>query len=305
MTQPVNPFAAAVPQQAEPPVQQPAAPPANPYAQQAVPAPVQAYAPQQQPAPAPSPFGAAVPQQQAPATTYGTGPVAQTIPQYGAPQQQVQQWAGTAQYAPQAPIQQAPAPVQQQWQAPAAPPVGPPPAFGQATAAPAPVIGGATGAKLADMYSRLVIMFPLAVERVPRNPKYISDEDRAKGNTHEDKMTTTVIVLDSGPGTPPGQGVIDWGGNPHELGGLPHTNRDSLPYVRKGMWINQTRLVSQGRGLIPVNGSPATPMVGRLAKTGPESKAPWYLVGATEAELAVANQYLQAVAAGHLPHPLA
>lgn len=293
-----NPFAAAVPQQqAEPPVQQPAAPPANPYAAQAAPAPVQAYAaPQQfapQQAPAGNPFGAAVPQQ---------APPAPAQPQYGAPQQQVQQWAGTQQYATPGPVQQAPQ--AQQWQAPAAP-AGPPPAFGQAAAAPPPVVGGGTGAKLAAMYSRLVIMFPLAIERVPRNPQYVTAEQRAKGNLEEDKMTATVIVLDSGPGTPVGQGTISWGGNPHELGGVPHTNHDPLPYVRKGMWITQTRLVSQGRGLIPVNGSPATPMVGRLAKTGPESNAPWYLVGATEAELAVANQYLQAVAAGHLPHPLA
>lgn len=289
-----NPFAAAVPQQAEPAVQSPAAAP-NPYAQQAAPAPVQAYPPQQQAPQQGNPFGAAVPQQQ------WAAPAAPVAP-YGAPQQQVQQWAGTQQYAPPAPVQQAPP--AHQWQ-PAATTAGPPPAFGQAAAAPPPVVGGAAGAKLAAMYSRLVIMFPLAVERVPRNPQYISPEDRAKGNVEEDKMTATVVVLDSGPGTPPGQGFIEWGGNPHELGGSPHTDRDPLPYVRKGMWITQTRLVSQGRGLIPVGGAPATPMVGRLAKTGPERNAPWYLVAANADELAVANQYLQAVAAGHLPHPLA
>lgn len=288
MSQP-NPFAAATPQQqAEQPVQ---APPANPYAQAA---PVQAYAP---PAAAPSPFGPAVPQQQA------SPPAPAAQPQYGAPQQQVQQWAGTPQYAPQAPAQQAPP--AQQWQAPAAPAAGPPPSFGPATSAPAPVVGGGAGPDLPAMYSRLVIMFPLAIERVPRNPKYITPEQRAKGNVEEDRMTATVIVLDNGPGTPPGQGVLSWGGNPHAMGGSPHTNHDPLPYVRKGMWISQTRLVSQGRGLIPAGGSPATPMVGRLARTGPENNAPWYLVGATPAELAIADQYLQAVAAGHLPHPLA
>lgn len=202
----------------------------------------------------------------------------------------------------------APAPVQQ-WQQPAAPvappaPQAPPQAFGRLASAPAPVVGEGRGAGLADMYGRLVIMFPLAIENVPRNAQFVTAEDRAQGNVNQDRLTATIVVLDSGPGTPPG-GFIDWGGKPYAPGGAPHDKRDALPYVRKGMWINQSRLISQCRASVPSPGQPSSPVVGRVSKTGPEHNAPWYLIGASDAEVQLAQTYLNLVQQGQYPHPLA
>ncbi len=294
MTQP-NPFAATVPtndpqQQANPFGQQPAAPaqPAqgtpNPFGapQGQPPAPAQAYAPAQ---PAPQPY----------APPAGGNPFgAPAAPAYAPP-------APQQQYAPAAPVQQ-----YAQQQAPA----GSPPQLGQVAAAPAPVAGGGRGAKLADMYGRLVIAFPHSLKRVPRRPEHITAEQRAAGNIDQDQMTVTFVVLDSGPGTPPGTGFIDFGGAPHALPPTAHTDREALPYVRKGMWINQSRLIGQLRDFMPggplagPNGAPGM-VCGRLVKTGPESNAPWFLTTAEPAELTTAGQYLALVAQSRYPHPLA
>lgn len=241
----------------------------NPFAQ-AAPAPAAPAAPA-------NPFGGGVPA--APAQPYGSG-----------------QWQGQ-QAAPAAPAPQA-APV-----AAAAPPVLDPNALGAAAPPPASY---AKGPELADMYSRLVLIFPLSLEiGVPRNPKFISEADRLKGNTTQDRLTATLVILDSGPGTPPG-GMISWGGNPHALGGSPHTNHDPLPYVVKGKWISQSKLVAQCKPFLPqAPGAPAGMVAGRLAKEGPEANAPWYLVAATDAELDLARTYLRLVGQGQYPHPLA
>lgn len=290
MTQP-NPFAATVPTNTQ---QQ-----ANPFGQQPAPAAAAAPAPQQAPA---NPFGA----QQQPAAA----------PQAYAPAQQgyaPQQYAAPAAYAPPAAVPAAYAPPQQ-YAAPAPvaqqAPAGPPPQLGQVAAAPAPVAGGGRGAKLPDMYGRLVIAFPHSLKRVPRRPEHITAEQRAAGNIDQDQMTVTFVVLDSGPGTAPGTGFIDFGGAPHALPPTPHTDREMLPYVRKGMWINQSRLIGQLRDFMP-GGSMAGPggapgmVCGRLVKTGPESNAPWFLTTATPEELTTAGQYLAIVAEGRYPHPLA
>lgn len=243
----------------------------------------------------PNPFAPAVPaepQQQAPAP--GANPFAPVTPAApAAPAVAPVQWHQPA----------APAPAQQ-WQQPTAPAhAGPPPIIGQLASAPAPVVGEGRGANLADMYGRLVILFPLSIDRVPRNAQYITAEQRAQGNVDQDRLTATVVVLDSGPGTPPG-GFIDWGGKPYTPGGAPHDKRDALPYVRKGMWINQSRLISQCRNSIPAPGQPSSPVVGRVTKTGPEHNAPWYLIGATDAEVQLAQTYLNLVQQGQYPHPL-
>lgn len=304
MTQP-NPFAPTVPAAAE---QQP-----NPFGQQpAAPAAVQQYAPpaQQQPA-AVNPFGA--PQGQPPAPAQAYAPAQPVAPQQYAPPAGGNPFAPQQQYAAPAPgaVQAyAPpaAPVQQyapQQQAPAAPPQ-----LGTLAAAPPPVAGGGRGPKLPDMYGRLVIAFPHSLKRVPRRPEHITAEQRAAGNVDQDQMTVTFVVLDSGPGTPPGTGFIDFGGAPHALPPTPHTDREMLPYIRKGMWINQSRLIGQLRDFMPgaansgPHGSPGM-VCGRLVKTGPESNAPWFLTTATAEELTTAGQYLSLVAEGRYPHPLA
>lgn len=278
-----NPFAPHVPAAEQAPAQQ-APQTGNPFAQQA-PAPQQ-YAPVQQ-APAPAggnPFA----QQQAPQAPAGP---------YGAPQQQVQQWAGTAQYAPQAPAQQAPV---QQYAAPA--PAGPLPQLGAVNAAPPPVVSDGRGATLAHMYGRLVLMFPLSVETVPRRPEHITAEQRAAGNVNQDRATVTVVVLDDGAG---GMRPIEFGGKPWGMPPTPNTESEPLPYLRKGMWINQSRLVSQLRAFLPAAGGVPGVVCGRVTKTGPESNAPWYLAPANEQDLALANRYMQGANTGEFPHPLA
>lgn len=263
-----NPFAQ---QQAAPA----ASPQGNPYAQQHVQQPVQAYAPAAVPQQAPpNPFAA----QQAPA--YAPHP---------APQGPYGQTAAPQAYAPA-----------QQHAAP--------PALGTASAPPPPVAGGGKGAKFADMYGRLVLVFPLQLQQVPKNAKFLTDADRAAGNLNQDRMTATLVVLDGG--SVDNMTPIAWGGNPHALGGSPHTNSDPLPYVRKGMWINQSQVIGQCSPYLPgrerggPNGAPGV-AVGRIVKTGPNQNDPWYLTTPTEAELGLANSYLALVGEGRFPHPLA
>jgi hypothetical protein len=282
-----NPFAQNVPAQTAQPAQRQAAPAANPFAQQqAAPAAApQAYAPPapQQQAPAGNPFA----QQQAAPQAY-----APPAPQQYAPQQQA---APAPSYAPPA----------QQYSAPAPQGV---PALGTASAPPPPVSAGGKGAKIADMYGRLVIIFPLAFQRVPKNATFVTDADRAAGNLEQDRMTATVVVLDGG--SVGNMQPIGWGGKPHGLPPTPHTEFSPLPYVRKGMWINQSQVIGQCLAYLPgrerggPNGAPGA-VVGRLVKTGPQQNDAWYVTTPTDEELNLANQYLQLVSAGQFPHPLA
>lgn len=221
-----------------------------------------------------------------------TNPFAPTVPQQAPPAAPGNPFASPAAPAPAAPQAYAP---------PAAAPA-PTLDLGGLRSAAAPVIGG-TGAKLKDMFGRLVLFFPLAIQRVPRSPQYITAEQRARGDVDQDRLTATVVVLDDGQG---GQSPIAWGGDPYALPATPHTNSDPLPYVRKGMWINQSRLISQLRDALPATPGAAPGMIaGRVTKAGPNNNDPWYLIGATEAEVALVRQYLEAVQAGHVPHPLA
>jgi hypothetical protein len=268
----------------------------NPFA---APAPEQAqqqYAPQQ-PAPAapqqqPNPFGPGVQQQApAPAAPQAYAPAPQQ--QYAAPAQQ--------QYAPPpaapAPQQSAPA---GQYNGPALD------LSGLRSADAPPPVGDGNGAKLADMYGRLVLVFPHTVETRNRNPQYITAEQRQQGRLTEELVTATVVVLDMGPGTSPSGGYIDFGGAPHELPSRPHTERAPLPYVRKAMWITQSRLVAQLKPFLPQStGGTQGMAAGRLTKAGPERNSPWYLEGATEPELALCRTYMGLVTQGQYPHPLA
>lgn len=180
-----------------------------------------------------------------------------------------------------------------------------PPAFdfSRLASAPAPVVGEGRGAQLADMYGRLVLFFPLSLQRVPRSPQYITAEQRARGDLEQDRLTATIVVLDDGQG---GMQPIAYGGKPYAIPSTPHTDSAPLPYVRKAMWINQSRLISQLRDSVPAAPGQAPGMIaGRIAKTGPAQNDPWYLIGATEPEVALVRQYLELVQAGQQPHPLA
>lgn len=259
MTSP-NPFAA--PAQAPAPQQQPAAAPApavgNPFG------PGVAAQPRQAPAPAANPYAAPAP---APQQQYAA-PAPAPQQQY-APQQQAQGYGG----APQLDAS-------------------------RLVSAPAPIVGEGKGAKLADMFGRLVLVFPLGVSRVPRNPKFITQEQRNSGNVEQDRLTATVVVLDGGrlgDMTP-----IAYGGEPHALPPTPHTESAPLPYVRKAMWITQSRLISQCRDSL--NGGM---VAGRLTKSGPAHNDPWELIPATAEEVALVNTYIGLVQQGQYPNPLA
>ncbi len=296
MTQ-ANPFAAAVqpaPEAAQP-ASAPAAPQANPYAQQ-----------QTAPAAAPAganPFGAGVPQA-APAAPQAYAPPVQQ--QYAPPAAQPtygQQPAPNGYYAQPAPVQQQyapPAPVQQ------APPAAPPPALDPAMlrGAPAPIVGEGRGAKLAHMYGRLVLVFPLSITRKPRNPQFITQEQRARGDLDQDQVTATFVVLDDGHG---GMQPIAFGGDPSAFPPVPDTESAPLPYVRKALWVTQSRVISQLRDYLPnaATGQPGGMICGRMVKTGPARNDPWYITTATEQELSLAGAYMQLVANGTYPHPLA
>ncbi len=304
MSQP-NPFAQAVqapaeqaPPAAPAPAPAPPAPPAqqtNPFGQgvpaqqttpgqpqygQPAPAAPQAYAPQ------------GYPQQQAPANPYtapGTGaygpPPGTSHMQHVAMQQHAPQ-----QYAPQAPA------------APAAPPTPLDPSM--LRGAPAPIVGEGRGAKLAHMYGRLVLVFPLSITRKPRNPQFVTPEQRQRGDLEQEQVTATFVVLDDGAG---GMQPIRFGGDPSAFPPVPDTESAPLPYVRNGLWVTQSRVISQLRDFLPdpSTGRPGGMICGRVVKTGPARNDPWYITGASDAEIGLAQQYMQLVAAGTYPHPLA
>lgn len=247
-----------------------------------------------------NPFAAGVPVQAPPAqpNPFAAPPAPAPAPQ---PQQPM--------YAPPAAPAPAPqyAPPQQQAYAPPAPQTqqAPPPALdpNALRAAPPPVVGEGKGAKLADMYGRLVLVFPQSLTRTQRRPEHITAEDRINGNTMQDQLTATIVVLDAGPGR---MDPIAFGGAPHKLPPIPHTESAPLPYVRKSLWINQSRLISQLRDFLPAQPGGVPGMtVGRVTKAGPNNNDPWFLIAANEQELALAGQYLTLVAGGQYPHPLA
>jgi hypothetical protein len=262
-----------------------------------------------------NPFAAPAPQQQtpapaAPSNPFGPGVAQQPEPAPAAP---APAYAPPQAYVP--PAQQGYAP-QQSAPAPSyAPPAqaapqgyaGPPIDMGALAAAGAPSPSGSgTGAKLADMYERLVLVFPHTVETVNRNPQFITPEQRAKGQLTEERVVATVVVLDMGPGSSPAGAFIDFGGAPYELPPKPHTTREPLPYVRKAMWITQSKLVEQLKPHLPAAlGGTQGMVAGRVVKQGSERNSPWYLAGATEAELGLCRAYMGLVAQGQCPHPLA
>lgn len=294
MAQP-NPFEQPAPQA---PAQQPAAPaPAqqpNPYAQPAAPAPQ---------AQQPSPFAPAVPQQPqyAPPAPQAYAPPQQ--PQYAPPAQP--QYAPPAPQGPYGQTAYGQAPAAQQ-AAPAQVPAGPPPVLHASAlnaAPPPPPSGEGRGAKFAHMYGRLCMFLPQAIARRPRNPQYITAEQRQRGDLEQDQLTATVVVLDDGQG---GNAPIMFGGDPAAFPPIPDTESAALPYVRKGMWITQSKVIEQLKPHLPspANGNVPGMVVGRLRKAGPQRNDPWFIEPANGPELERAGQYLALVQAGTFPHPL-
>lgn len=207
-------------------------------------------------------------------------------------------WLAQATAAPVAP----PAPPAQ-YAPPAAPQAAPPAINGFRSAGAPPAAGTGKGPKLPHMYGRLLMIFPLSRAQRPKKPEFITPEQHASGQTTQDTVTATVVVLDSGPGQ---MQPISFGGNPAAFPPVPDTESAPLPFVRKAMWITQTQIIGQIEGDLPAGpGAQPGVVLGRLTKAGPERNDPWYLLPASPQDEELARTYLGLVASGQYPHPLA
>lgn len=239
-----------------------------------------------------------------------TNPFAQPAPQQPQSAPPAAPHQGGNPFGPPAQAQ----PMQQQSFAPPAAPAPQAYAAPQQAAAPpsatiggfrkpeAPTVGGGQGADLVAMYGRLVLMFPLSLATVARNPKFITEDQRARGDVMQPRMTATIVVLD-------GSNPIPFGGNPYAMPPEAHTKSEPLPHVSKALWISQSKLIEQCQPALTVAGqtgagSDGAMTLGRLLRGGTEANSPWILGDATEADEAIAMYYLEGVRSGQFPHPL-
>lgn len=240
--------------------------PRDPNAQQQAPAP---QAPQQY-APAP-----AAPQQ--------GNPYAQQAPAPAAPQAYAppQQYAPAPQYAPQQQAPQAYAPP-----APTGNPGGLVARPGQFVTPPPPSSGSGARPRLLDLYGRLLLVLP---EHCARGVASRFTDRNGQPQT-QDKLTATVIVLDGGP--------LAFGGEPEKgpAGKGAHTQNADVPYVVKGMWINQSKLIEQLEEALAMRlrGEPGLSL-GRLWKVGNAQNDPWVLAAPTPEDAATYDRYVSQV----------
>lgn len=155
--------------------------------------------------------------------------------------------------------------------------------FGGADPFSAPAPQAPRGPRLRDLYGRLVLLVPTKLE--------IGVPNRLQPGTTQDRMTTDVIVLDGGP--------IAFGGKPEATPPVPHDKTAQLPHKTQGMYISSTGLISQCREALAkrAQGQPGM-VLGRLGVgTAKEvgQNAPWLLSLPTDADKALARQYLAQV----------
>lgn len=216
-----------------------------------------------------NPFMPAQPQQQPASNPFQQPqqPAYQPQPQYT---QQPQQYA-----PPAAPQQQyAPAPQQQYAQPAANVPVAAP--GGYMPPPPPSESGSSNMPRINDLQGRLLIVMPEKIERqVPGG---------RPGYAPQDRITATVVVLDGGP--------LQWGGT------TPTSPRmtEQVPYVIKGLWVRQTKLVQQLEPALELrlSGGPGL-VLGRLWKTGPGQNDPYVLATPTPQDGALYDQYVSQV----------
>jgi hypothetical protein len=140
-----------------------------------------------------------------------------------------------------------------------------------------PAVGAGNMPKVSDLQGRLLLVMP---ERVERNvPSRFQGRDG--GVQYQDKMTCTVIVLDGGP--------LQWGGT--QPGSA--RQQQQVPYVVKGMWIQQKGLVAQLEDALALRqqGGPGI-VLGRLWKTGTAQNDPYVLAEPQPQDEQVAQQYV-------------
>lgn len=177
-------------------------------------------------------------------------------------------FAGVAQPAPVAPVAAQPVPVV------TAP--GDDPFSGPAPQQP-------RGPRLRDLYGRLLLVVPVKLEKdVPNR--------REPGKT-QDRMTADVIVLDGGP--------IAYGGTPEKTPSVPHDKTAQVPHKTAAQYISAAGIISQCREALAKRmlGQPGM-VLGRLTvgqAKEPGHNAPWLLSVPTDADKALARQYLAQV----------
>jgi hypothetical protein len=178
--------------------------------------------------------------------------------------------------------------------APVAAPVAPTPAPATAPALPtqptdvdpfdAPAPQRPREPRLQEMYGRLLLIIPHRLE------EGIPNRLDPKGGT-QDRLTADVVILDGGP--------IHFGGKPEKLPPIPHDKVGQVPYRNEKMFISAVGLISQCREALAKKVTQGRPgmVLGRLMTgqaTG-DQNAPYLLVVATEADKAIARQYLTTV----------
>jgi hypothetical protein len=241
--------------------------PFMPQPQQAPPA-----QPQQ---PAGNPYAPQPQPQQPQGNPYAPQPQQPAQPQYAPPAQpQYTQQPAQHAYAPQpqyAPQQQAPAGL-----------IARP---GQFNAPPPPSASGASGMpKVSDLQGRLLIVLPETIQRAM--PSRFTGPGGAPQT--QDRLTATVIVLDGG------NGPFTW--TRAAQGQQPQTQTQGTPFVIKGLWIQQTKLIEQLEEALAMRlrGEPGISL-GRLWKTGPSNSDPYVLASPNPQEVAEYDAYVSQV----------
>ena len=151
--------------------------------------------------------------------------------------------------------------------------------------------GGGARPRLLDMYGRLLIILPEHIQR--GLPSRFMNNGQPQ---LQDKLTATVIVLDSG--DPNNGPKLAFGGEPEKgpAGKGPHTQFVDVPYVVKGLWINQSKLIEQLEESLAqrLRGEPGLAL-GRLWKVGSAQNDPWVLAPAQPADVALYDRYVSQV----------
>lgn len=136
-----------------------------------------------------------------------------------------------------------------------------------------PAEGGSGGPRIKDLQGRLLLVLPEKTE-MKTHEKYGTSET----------VIATVIVLDGGP--------LYWGGATPQQ---PRQQGD-VPYVIKGLWIQQTKIIGQIREALNTRmaGGPGL-VLGRLWKAGNEHNAPYILADPTDQDVQYYNAYVSQV----------
>lgn len=147
----------------------------------------------------------------------------------------------------------------------------------------APAPQAPRGPRLRDLYGRLLLLVPVKLEQGVPN--------RLQAGTTQDRMTADVIVLDGGP--------IAFGGKPEAVPSVPHDKTAQVPHKTPGQYISSSGLISQCREALAkrAQGQPGM-VLGRLGvgtKKEEGQSAPWLLSIPTDADKALARQYLAQV----------